>query len=175
MNNAQNTAMPPATAAEIANEFLSLAVDDGLQSTMDQMKLQKLTFYAHAWYLAYNNRPLIENDFEAWPWGPVVRSIYVQTKGFGDRPVDTLLSEFKQSETGFSQVFPTGVSDDLKPFIKNVWDVLKSLSGIQLSNSTHAQGEPWTIVNEQQGTDQKPVISNSLIANIFKKKLEAGD
>jgi len=82
------------------------------------------------------------------------------------------LSDFQQSDTGFSVIVPDGVNEELKPFIASVWAALKSLSGIQLSNSTHADGEPWTIVAQQIGTDQKPVIPNALIADIFKKKLE---
>lgn len=163
---------PPATAVEVANEFLALASRDSLADTVDQMKLQKLLFYAHAWHLAYGRGPLFESDVEAWPWGPVVRDVYVQTKSNGRSPVKTALSELRRADSGdYSLQTPQGVSDGLKPFIESVWQTLKAYSGIQLSNSTHAVGEPWTIVANAIGTATKPVIPNSLIEEVFKGKL----
>jgi uncharacterized phage-associated protein len=167
-------AAPSSTVAAVGNEFLKLA-DQEQQFFVDQMKLQKLLYYAHAWHLAYDKGPLFENDFEAWPWGPVVRDVYVQTKNFGRSRVTTRLSELQIVENdGVKVTVPDGVPDgDVKNFIKNVWDTLKSYSGIQLSNSTHADGEPWTLVADGLGTDTKPVIPNELIKQVFKRKLEA--
>ena len=71
-------------------------------------------------------------------------------------------------------VAPDGVGNaETAAFLKSVWDTMKNYTGIQLSNSTHAPGEPWTIVNETLGTSGKPTISNGIIKNVFKKKLEA--
>lgn len=174
MATSPQAGIPPATVAAVANEFLALAANEGLENTIDQMKLQKLLFYAHAWNLAYGNGPLFEDDFEAWPWGPVVRAAYMQTLDCGRGPVRSLLSEFASTPSGYKITTPEGVREDLKPFIKSVWDTLKSYSGIQLSNSTHADGEPWTIIAETLGTETKPVIPNSLIAEVFRKKLPHG-
>jgi uncharacterized phage-associated protein len=173
MLETQNQGQPPSTVAEVANEFLALAANEGIGASIDQMKLQKLLFYSHAWHLAYDHGPLFENDFEAWPWGPVVRDVYVQTKTCGRGPVSVLLSDFRAGADGYSVSTPEGVNENLKPFIRGVWDSLKAYSGIQLSNSTHGVGEPWTIVAEQLGTADKPIIPNGLITDIFKKKLEA--
>jgi uncharacterized phage-associated protein len=172
MATAPTQISPPATVAEVANEFLALANRDGLADTIDQMKLQKLLFYAHAWHLAYGRGPLFENDFEAWPWGPVVRDVYVQTKSSGRSAVKTALSDLRRAANGsYGLQTPDGVCDSLKPFIESVWQTLKAYSGIQLSNSTHADGEPWTIVASAIGTGAKPVIPNHLIEQVFKGKL----
>jgi uncharacterized phage-associated protein len=160
------------TVAAVANEFLALAAQEP-QFFVDQMKLQKLLFYAHAWHLAYGKGPLFENDFEAWPWGPVVRDVYLQTKDQGRRQVTAPITELVwDGDTPLLRT-PPGVSGaDLKEYIRNVWDTLKGYSGVQLSNSTHAPGEPWTVVCENLGTHGKPVIPNDLIRQIFAKKLE---
>jgi len=162
---------PPATVAAVANEFLKLAHAEPAFGFVDQMKLQKLLFYAHAWYLAYDHGPLFENDFEAWPWGPVVRDIYNQTRAFGRGAVTGRLWELSKGVGGFEVSTPSGVNPALAPFIKSVWDSLKSYSAIQLSNSTHGPGEPWTIISEKIGTGSKPVIPNDLIRDVFKSKL----
>ena len=161
----------PATVAEVANEFLALGRAEPTVPYIDQMKLQKLLFYAHAWHLAFWKAPLFENDFEAWAWGPVVRDVYAQTRDCGRGPVTTQLWDFRKGATGFDVMVPDGVSENLKPFIKSVWESLKKYNGIQLSNSTHAPGEPWTIIAEAIGTDSKPNIPNELIADVFTKKL----
>lgn len=158
----------PATVAEVANEFLRLAQEDG--QVIDQMKLQKLLFYAHAWHLAYFKGPLFENDVEAWPWGPVIRDAYIQTKDYKRAPITAPLYGFSRTG-GFDLVTPQGVDDGLKPFIRSVWDVLKKFSGIQLSNSTHASGEPWSVIADKLGTDNKPTIPNDVIQSIFEQKI----
>jgi len=168
---------PATSAAAVANEFLDLAASEA--TAIDQMKLQKLLFYAHAWHLAMNDRPLFEDDFEAWPWGPVVRDIYSQTRGYGRAPITGRLSELQKVggnllDWRFST--PKGVEDkELKEFVRQVWDSHKNYSGVQLSNSTHAAGEPWTIIKDRYGSlDSKPKIPNDVIATIFKRKLDGG-
>ncbi|WP_426283113.1 Panacea domain-containing protein [Sphingomonas sp. NFX23] len=162
---------PTSTVASVANEFLSLAAQEPQFPVVDQMKLQKLLFYAHAWNLAYDRGPLFENDFEAWPWGPVVRDVYVQTKDYGRSRVSSPITEFSWGPGGPSVSAPTGVRPELKDFIRSVWDTLKVYNGVQLSNSTHAPGEPWTIIKDTIGTDTKPVIPNDLIRQVFQTKL----
>lgn len=171
------TACPPSTtAAAAANEFLNLAGVEGIG--IDPMKLQKLLFYGHAYNLAIREAPLFPQDFEAWSWGPVVRDIYFQTREFRRDPVTKRMQEIKKVGDGpldFHFVIPAGVEDpETKAFIKSAWDAYKDYTGIQLSNATHAPGEPWTIIRDRFGSlDNKPTIPNDLIADIFKKKLES--
>lgn len=164
----------PTTAAAVANEFLRLGNAEPGFPIIDQMKLQKLVFYAHGWYLGTRDTPLFDEDFEAWPWGPVSRNIYHQTKKFGKGAVTERISEIREVGEGplnFSFFAPDGVPDDLKEYIKQVWDIHKLYTGIQLSNSTHAAGEPWTIIKEQYGSlENKPTIPNQLIASVFREK-----
>jgi Uncharacterized phage-associated protein len=157
-----------------ANQFIKFAMAEP-QYPFDQMKLQKLLFYSHAWHLAYDKGPLFEQDFEAWPWGPVVRDVYIQTKNAGRGRVANFLTEVKwDADGGPAVVAPDGVGNaETAAFLKSVWNTMKSYTGVQLSNSTHAPGEPWTIVSEAVGTSGKPTISNSIIKHVFKKKLEA--
>jgi uncharacterized phage-associated protein len=62
--------------------FLSKYILSYVPST--QLKLQKLVYYSEAWHLAYFERPLIPEDFEAWVHGPVVRSLWDHYKGRGN-------------------------------------------------------------------------------------------
>ena len=55
---------------DVASWFLS-------QDSMTHKKLQKLCYYAQAWYCAlYDGSPLFEDEIQAWVHGPVVPSLY---------------------------------------------------------------------------------------------------
>ncbi|MGO4135016.1 Panacea domain-containing protein [Rhizobium brockwellii] len=43
---------------------------------MTAMKLQKLVYYAQAWSLVWDERPLFDESIQAWANGPVCRSLY---------------------------------------------------------------------------------------------------
>ena len=163
------------SAAAVANYFLAKGWDEKGIPPIDQMKLQKLLYYSHAWHLAIFNRPLFEEYFEAWPWGPVVRDVYFQTRDFGRNPVTRKITRLVigDGQNVLNAKFERPNVDDIetKCFLDAVWNVHKDYSGIQLSNATHAEGEPWTIVrNKYENLEHKPTIPNELIAAVFEKK-----
>jgi uncharacterized phage-associated protein len=43
---------------------------------MTTMKLQKLVYYAQAWSLVWDDKPLFRNRIEAWANGPVIPDLY---------------------------------------------------------------------------------------------------
>jgi uncharacterized phage-associated protein len=51
------------------------------QHRMSAMKLQKLVYYAQAWSLVWDDRPLFPERIEAWANGPVVRELYDRHRG----------------------------------------------------------------------------------------------
>lgn len=63
------------TAEQVADWFLS-------QEAMTHKKLHKLCYYAQAWNLVLNNKPIFNNSIEAWVHGPVVKSLYPKYAGY---------------------------------------------------------------------------------------------
>jgi len=51
------------------------------QGRMTAMKLQKLVYYAQAWSVVWDERPLFPEKIEAWANGPVVRELYDLHRG----------------------------------------------------------------------------------------------
>ena len=45
------------------------------------MKLQKLVYYCQAWSLAWDDKPLFDEDFQAWANGPVSPALFSKHKG----------------------------------------------------------------------------------------------
>lgn len=167
------------SAAAVANEFLKLQSEDPHSPGLDHMKLQKLVYYAHAWHLAIKGSPLFDDDIEAWPWGPVVRNLYIEFKDFKSKPISgrraqILVKDEDSDPSDWRVITPYPTSSDEKEFIRNVWESHKSFSGVQLSNATHANGEPWAIVNKFKNGDlsDKPKIENDLIESVFRSKLK---
>ena len=53
------------------------------KESMSHKKLQKLCYYAQAWYLANYGKPLMPNRFEAWVHGPVSPDLYSIYRDWG--------------------------------------------------------------------------------------------
>jgi uncharacterized phage-associated protein len=49
--------------------------------TLTTMKLQKLIYYSQAWSLVWDEKPLFEENIEAWANGPVVRELFDYHRG----------------------------------------------------------------------------------------------
>lgn len=172
----------PTSAAAVANAFLDIQAGDQTQfPPIDQMKLQKLVYYSHAWFMAYHQgNPLFDEDVYAWPWGPVIPPIYGDFRGFGREPIAGGYRATLMMRAGaggamrFHIQTPPSPPSDVMRFLQKIWEGHKGYTGVQLSNASHAPGEPWFLVKQQYGTlDSKPLIPNELIYDVFRSKLPA--
>jgi len=130
----------------IANYFLALAQRDGTQ--IDPMKLQKLMYYAHGWFAGHTGEPLINEAVEAWPYGPVVPSLYHEFKRFGSGNICGWATEYAG---GTLQPVPIPHDEGLRSFLDNVWKSYGQFTGVRLSEMTHAPGGPWDVARRQSG------------------------
>jgi len=124
----------------IANYFLELAAAQG--EAISPMKLQKLVYYAHGWYAGHTGQPLINEAVEAWPYGPVIPSLYHEFKRYGSAPIRSKATDFDTVNFEFSEVQPPA-DESLKKFLANVWVSYGRFTPIALSTMTHAEGSPW--------------------------------
>ena len=74
-------------AADVADFFIELAQGDE-NDTITNLRINKLLYFAQAWYMARFDKPLFEEDFEAWDWGLVIPSIYKKYKENGKNNID---------------------------------------------------------------------------------------
>ena len=140
----------------VANKFLSLARDEG--KSLTHMHIQKLVFYAHAYYLAIEDEPLIDAEIGVWDYGPVIEKMYHEFKNYGGQPIP---------DPGFVVSGDLPEEDKAVDLIKQVWNSLKDYTAIQLSNATHGVGEPWSIAKENGSA----VIDNESIKKVFSKRI----
>jgi len=139
-------------AAAVANEFLRLSTSKG--KDMTPLKLQKLVYFAHGWYLALTGSPLISEPVRAWKYGPVIPSLYKEFKDYGNEPIVTPAASFQVRQGKASIVVDrlenSGASEQeierARAVIGKVWEEYGGYSAARLSNATHAPGSPWAQV-----------------------------
>ena len=159
----------------IANWFLERAEKDGKPLTA--MKLQKLAYVSHGWYLAFAGGPLVHDAVEAWKWGPVFRSLYREFQDFGSAPITTRATaldgaSLEKREISIEDYIGHEMVDR---YLEGIWKVYGDYSASQLSAITHQQGTPWRQMYEQMGNQILPytVIPNEMIAEHYKKLRDA--
>jgi uncharacterized phage-associated protein len=73
------------TADAVADYLIALAHQRG--ESVNNLKLQKLLYYAQAWHLALRDEPLFREKFQAWIYGPAVPCVYRRFEPFGWRDI----------------------------------------------------------------------------------------
>ena len=142
---------------DIAYYFTKLAKSEG--QGIDPMKLLKLTYIAHGWYLGITGKPLFHNQIQAWKYGSVIPDLYYKIKIFQKNHVDPFILKLNSKNK---------ITEEDSEFLKKIWDNYKSYSGLQLSAITHEKDSPWSKVWD--GT-HNVVIENKVIEDYYKSKL----
>lgn len=159
-------------AKAVANYFIELNTTQ--RKELSPMKLQKLIYYAHGWHLAIFNEPLINENVEAWSYGPVIPSIYHEFKEFGNKTINRFALDIDMSSARFNVYYPNISEQDeqTKELLDRIWEVYSDASAIQLSNATHAIGTPWHTVLERSGGRVKKGtdIDDQIIKDFFDNK-----
>jgi uncharacterized phage-associated protein len=134
------------TCFKVAEYFLSLQ-DGDAGNSISNMKLQKLLYYAQGFAMVILDKPLFEDDFEAWEYGPVIRKIYDKYKSFGSnalpKPDNFSLHKYSKEE---------------KEFLNEIYDVYGQYSAWALSEMVY-KTPPW-----------KDTLRNSIISKVSMKK-----
>lgn len=152
--------MPYASQA-VANQFLELGDSDDI--SISPMKIQKLVYYAHGWYLGYFNEPLINEQVECWQYGPVIDTLFHAFKGFGAGRITKLASRsvlikekgkkgrvpsfrvveiIPRIQDALNDTTEDDIDFDLS-FIESIWGAYGRFSATKLSNMTHILKGPW--------------------------------
>ena len=131
----------------VANYFLERAQAVGEE--ISPMKLQKLVYYAQGWHLGILGEPLIDEQVEAWRFGPVIRSLYHEFKEFGNQPIDRLAK--KSTPSNFSEPRIPKDPGPTRDILDKVYESYVGYSASRLSMMTHAPGTPWSRTVEDYG------------------------
>jgi uncharacterized phage-associated protein len=143
-------------ARSIAGYLLGKAGPRGL----DALQTMKLTYIVHGFTLGFLGKPLLEDDIEAWKYGPAIRSVY------------SVLPAGQHPFTALPQPMPAFNMDERDTRIVDaVFEKYGKLSGLYLSTLTHRPGSPWHKTWTTYG--QNAVIPKALIHRHYRGILEA--
>lgn len=161
--------MIPYSSSDVASYFLKKGVDENIEIT--PMKIIKLVYIANGWYMALSNESaegelnvLIDEESQAWPYGPVIPSIYNDFKIFGKLNLTEVSWGMKTDHLDFD--------DETANFLDVIWEKYKHFTGIDLSNLTHQKNTPWDLTYIEG--EKNKVIPKSTIFSHYKNKLEGG-
>lgn len=145
--------------SEIGKWFIT-QVDRDSGDEITHLKLQKLIYYAQAWWIANKGEALFDEDMQAWTHGPVVPSIWQEYKNFGWEalpPVENY--EFK-------------VPDEIKAFLANVYKTYGKFSAKYLEDLTHRE-DPWKITRGSLPLEAKceVPINKDLMKDYYGKRI----
>lgn len=142
-------------------------------------KIQKLLYYIEAWHLVHFSNPLIDEEFEAWVYGPVLPSVYKNLKQFGfnnvvlaspsgnqmtEDELDTVIGEFAHNND---------LSADQVSLIDDVLMKYGNLSSQQLELLTHSE-IPWKAArgDTPPHVGSTAVIDKKLMADFYRNILD---
>ena len=127
----------------VANTFILRGREERV-GDIDPLKIQKLVYCFHGWHLATTGAPAVGEQFEAWPKGPVLSSLYHQFKHYRWNPISELATDV-DPVSGQEEEFYVAPSDvRFYDVFNRVWNRYKDYNGRQLSALTHAEGTPWS-------------------------------
>lgn len=118
--------------------------------SLTPLKLQKLLYFAQGWSYVWDDRPLFDEEFLAWQYGPVNAEVYRQFKKYGREPIPA------------TEGYPSAGSASERETLSAIWNRYGGHSASSLVLLTHEQW-PW-----QRAYLGSGVISNQDICNYFK-------
>lgn len=141
------------TASEIANFYIQL-LSPLPGNTIDNLKLNKLLYYAQGWSLVKLGYPLYADQIEAWDHGPVIPAVYHTYKICGANPIEEPIEQFDENKLDGKEI----------ELLIDVYNTYGKYTGWALREMTHKKGGPWSQVYEK---GKNHVISQEMIRNYF--------
>lgn len=155
------------TMAQKSSQILSVAEWFLHKESMSNKKLQKICYYAYAWFLVFFNdiesisAPLntLCSGFEAWVHGPVCPELYSVYRSFGWNNIPAV------------ETCPT-FSNDVTDLFEQVWSTYGHFSADQLERLTHSE-LPWQEARKGLRADEPSInrIDDRLIIQYYSKMM----
>lgn len=152
----------PIKTTDVAAYFLAKAQEHG--DLITHLKLQKLVYYAQAWYLALFDQLLFEEELQAWVHGPVAPSLYNLYKEYGWMPITEKVA------------MPDINEEKIYKHLDEVYEVFGGFTAFELERMTHEE-TPWInarggIPNDIQSTN---IINPDDMKNYYHQLIMSGN
>ncbi len=142
-----------ATVFDVAEYILSKT------GTIPALKLQKLCYYAQAWSLVWDEKPLYDEEIQAWANGPVVSDLYTAHR-----------LKYSVNPGDFHKGSAENLSAEERDSIDKVVEFYGERDSQWLSDLTHMEA-PWhdarAAGNLEDGERGREPISHASIAEYY--------
>ena len=124
----------------IANGFIDLHLS-GQICNLSPMKLQRLVYLANHWHIRVLDKPLIDDHFCRWEYGPVVPCLYHKLKSFGYANVTKMIHV-----SGIETLRVPVIADtNDRELLYAVTRKYGSMNSSELTHITTLQNSAWSI------------------------------
>jgi uncharacterized phage-associated protein len=146
------------TGRRIADFVICFSREHG--DPVSNLKLQKLLYYAQAWYLALNDHALFDERIEAWVHGPAVPPVYGDFKQWSWQPITM-------------NVDPPNLEEGVVAHLNEVMDAYGGFSAYELERLTHDE-DPWRNARQGLAPDEPShmVISHDDMRRYYRARLD---
>lgn len=135
-------------AMDLAAHVINRCID--LDMPVSNLKLQKMLYFLDINFLINFDKKLIDEDFEAWQYGPVLKDVYDK------------YSFFAASSIRIRQKPENDLPEEYKNSIINNIDHLAKIDAWALVEYSHRDNTPWSkVYRNGAGNHQK--IPNELL------------
>ena len=149
----------PVSPIAVANYLLKIGDD------LDRVRLADLVYLCHGWHLTTYGTPLVDEEPEAWRYGPMFPSLYQAIKDFGD-------SAIAYPVKGRGNGRGNGVAvltDQQKELIDTIHSSYNEFTGWEILRITEQEKSPWRKV-WLKNYDRNAPIPNRAIKKFFDAK-----
>lgn len=143
----------PISANDVADWFIN-QVDRQAADCVTPLEIQRLVFFAQAWYLANNGRAMFKEDFEAWATGPVEPSIFMRFEHLASSSIPEIEGARE-------------IGGDRLEVLKSVQDQYGCYKNRKLAELSREPGGPWE--NARRGLAPEAASSAVITKEAMKK------
>lgn len=143
-------------AMTIANFFIDFA-NNSDEEKMTNTRINKLLYFAQGWHLARTGHPLFKANIQAWPYGPVVPTVYNKLRKFKDEEIRTIIGDYS----------PNVFSSTELSLLIDVMNCYGKYPTSKLISMTHENNTPWKKVFKEHCSN---VIEKENIRTYFLKE-----
>lgn len=142
------------SAEDIARYTVDKCYRDG--KPISNLQLQKMLYLLQVVFLKVFRMLLFSEEFEAWPYGPVLRSIYIEFSEYGGSPIRESfdMKSFK-------------IEREHAAFLDEGIEFLRRRSPWDLVRISHADGSPWDRVYNDMGDHKGTIPNKFIIESVF--------
>lgn len=137
-------------ALDLAKYIICISHEN--KSPISNLQLQKVLYFVNMFYIAKTNNPLIDDDFEAWQFGPVIKEVYNEYSINGSNKI------YLEKDENYAKI-DKAVDAETKEMII----ALSKASVWKLVDYSHRKNGPWDKTFDEKDPYKRDVINYEFI------------